>query len=80
MVATENSWMVYVVQQNSKKEFVFKKKTSLQEVDNVSPVKTVLGSFSQIAPKEPLLVIHVFEMAPSHLSSSFQYFWKPQYM
>ena len=37
-------------------------------MDNVSPVKTVLGSFSQIASKEPLLVIHVFEITPSHLS------------
>ena len=60
-----------------KKEFFWKNKMSFQEVDNVSPVKTVLGSFSQIAPKEPLLVIHVFEKAPSYLPSLFQYFWKP---
>ena len=39
--------------------FTFPKKVLtvfFQDVDNTSPVKTVLGSFSQITPKEPLLV------------------------
>jgi len=44
-----------MIQQHIKQARARRRESEIQEVDNTSPVKTVLGSFSQITPKEPLL-------------------------